>query len=114
MDFVLVGALVLLLFAAIVQLALAMHVRSMLVDCAGQGARYAAQAGHVPLDGVARTTELIDATLSPAYSRDVVARRAVVDGVDQVEVEVTAPLPVLGLVGPTGLTVRGHALVEAP
>ncbi|MCG2798250.1 MAG: pilus assembly protein [Cellulomonas sp.] len=110
----LVGGLVVLLFATIVQLALAVHVRNLLVDCAGQGARYAAQAGHVPQDGVARTVELIDATLSSAYSGDVVARRTVVDGVDEVEVEVTAPLPVLGLVGPAALTVRGHALVEAP
>lgn len=110
----LVGGLVVLLFAAVVQLALTQHVRSMLVDCAGQGARYAAQAGHEPQDGAARTVELVDATLSPAYSRDVMARRIVVAGVDEVEVEVTAPLPVLGLLGPSALTVRGHALVEAP
>ena len=108
----LVGGLVVLLFAAVVQLALAVHVRSMLVDCAGQGARYAAQSGHGPGDGEARTVELVDAALSPAYSQDVVARRIVVDGVDEVEVEVRAPLPVLGLLGPSVLTVRGHALVE--
>ncbi|WP_448631825.1 hypothetical protein [Cellulomonas soli] len=37
------------------------------------------------------------------------------DGLDVIEVRVSAPLPVVGLLGPSGrLTAVGHALVEEP
>ncbi len=115
MDFVLVGGLVTVLFVAVLQLTLVLHVRNTLVDCAAQGARYAAAAGRAPSDGVERTGELAAASLSAAYAGEVAAGRTVVDGLDVIEVTVTAPLPVLGLLGPGGaLTVRAHALVEDP
>lgn len=113
MDFVLVGALVAVLGVAVLQLALVLHVRATLVDCAAEGARYAAQAGHRPADGVERTRLLASQAVSSGYARDVTAVRTVVGGVDLVEVTVRAPFPVVGLVGPSGeLVVRGHALVE--
>jgi hypothetical protein len=114
-DFVLVGGLVTVLFVAIVQLTLVLHVRATLIDCAAQGARYAAAAGRQPSDGVGRTVELATAELSAAYASDVTAGRARLDGVDVIEVTVRAPMPVVGLVGPAGtLVVRGHAMVEGP
>lgn len=108
----LVGALVVLLFASVVQLALAVHVRNTLVDCAGEGARYGAEQGHTAADATQRTIELIDSSLSPAYADQVRARRVDGAGPALLEVDVTAPLPVVGLLGPTALTVHGHALVE--
>ncbi|WP_239070766.1 pilus assembly protein [Cellulomonas chitinilytica] len=109
------GALVTVLFAAVLQLAVVQHVRNTLVDCAAEGARYAALSGHVPSDGEARTRALIEQALSATYARDVTAVRTTVDGVDVVDVRVTSPLPVVGLVGPGGqLTVHGHALEENP
>lgn len=114
-DFALVGGLVTLVFAGVLQLTLAQHVRNTLVDCAAEGARYAALADRTPEDGIERTRLLIDGALSSAYAQDVTARRTVVDGLDVVEVRVVAPLPVAGLLGPAGsLTVAGHALVEGP
>ena len=114
-DFALVGGLVALVFAGVLQLTLAQHVRNTLVDCAAEGARYAALADRTSEDGVGRTRQLIASGLSSAYAQDVTARRAVIDGLDVVEVTVVAPLPVAGLVGPAGsLTVAGHALVEGP
>ncbi|WP_372594088.1 TadE family protein [Actinotalea sp.] len=113
-DFVLVGALTTLLAAAVLQLMLALHVRNTLVDCAAEGARYAALADRDPANGAARTRELIEASLAPGYARDVQAGRTVIDGLAVVEVQVVAPLPLLGLLGPTSLTVTGHALDEAP
>lgn len=113
-DFVLVGGLVVVLFAAVLQLALAVHVRNTLVDCAGEGARFAAQQGHTVQDGAVRAAELIEVSLSPAYAQQVLAQERTVDGLDLVEVTVTAPLPVVGLLGPTDLTVTGHALMEGP
>lgn len=103
------------LFVAVVQLALVLHVRATLIDCAAQGARYAAAAGRVPADAVTRTRELASAALSDTYAQDVTAVRTTVGGVDVVEVTVTAPMPVVGLLGPAGaLVVRGHALAEGP
>ncbi len=111
----LVGGLLTVLFVAVVQLTLVLHVRNTLVDAAAAGARYAAVAGRSPSDGVARTREVVAADLSAAYARDVVAGLATVGGVEVVEVTVTAPTPVVGLVGPGGtFVVRGHAMVEDP
>lgn len=110
----LVGALTTLLFAAVLQLGLVLHVRATLVDCAAEGARYGALADRSPADGAQRTRDLIALSLSPGYARDVTAEATVLDGLDVVRVEVTAPLPVLGLLGPSTLDVDGHALRELP
>jgi hypothetical protein len=112
---VLVGGLVVVLVMGIVQLALGLHVHATLVDCAGEGARYAAAAGRTPEDGARRTAELAAAALAPPYASDVTAGLIDVDGVPMVEVTVRAPIPVIGLLGPGGtMTVRGHALAEQP
>ena len=112
-DFVLVGVLVTVLLLGVVQLAAVLHVRNVLIDCASQGARYGALADREPQAGVERTRALIAAALSPEYARDVSAGRAVVDGLETVEVRVRAPLPIIGLLG-TGraLDVSGHAVAE--
>ena len=109
------SGLVTLLFAGVLQVTLAVHVRNTLIDCAAEGARYAALADRTPQDGVERTTALIATSLSPAFADDVVAGETVLDGVPVMEVRVSAPLPIAGLVGPSGvLSVAGHALQEAP
>lgn len=113
-DAVLVGALTTLLFASVLQVGLALHVRATLIDCAAEGARYGALADRDPGDGAARATDLITMSLASSYAQDVTAARTVLDGLPVVEVQVTAPLPMLGMLGPTALTVRGHALAEAP
>ena len=112
-DFVLVGALVLLLTLGVVQVALVLHVRNVLTDCASEGARYGALEGNDPADGSARTMELATQSLSAAYAQDVSASTVERDGVELVEVRVTAPLPLVGLLGPGGrLSVTGHAVAE--
>lgn len=112
-EFVLVSGLVLALLLGVVQVTLAVHVRALAVDAAAEGARVAARADRDLADGAERTRLLLRASLSEPYAQDVSARRTVVDGLPVVQVEVTAPLPVVGLLGPSGtLTVRGHALEE--
>ncbi|MDD9205481.1 TadE/TadG family type IV pilus assembly protein, partial [Georgenia sp. 10Sc9-8] len=74
MEFVLVSTLLLLLVGAVIQLAMILHVRNTLVDCAGEGARYAALQGHGPASGVERTRTLISSALSPGYAESVNAR----------------------------------------
>lgn len=112
-DFVLVGALTTVVFAAVLQLALVLHVRATLIDCAAEGARHGALADRTPADGEARARELIRASLAPAFADDVSASVTVVGGMEVVAVTVEAPLPVLGLLGPGGrLVVDGHAIAE--
>jgi hypothetical protein len=112
-DFVLVGALLTVLFVALLQLAFVLHVRNVLTDCATEGARYGALADRDAAAGAQRTRELITADLSAAYAVGVDA--AVVDrgGLALVEVRVSAPLPVAGLLGiGRSVTVTGHSVVE--
>ena len=98
---------------AVVQLALALHVRNTLLDAAAEGARFAALAGSSVSDGTARTRDLISAAISAEYARDVRAGTTSVAGVPLVEVTVTATLPVIGLLGVEhGLEVSGHAALE--
>jgi Flp pilus assembly protein TadG len=112
-DFALVGGLLTLFFAAILQLSLALHVRNVLVDCASEGARLGALADRDPQAGATRTRELIRSELADRYAERVSAGPAQVDGLDTVEVRVEAPLPVIGLFGiGRTLTVSGHALAE--
>ncbi|NIZ90811.1 TadE family protein [Kineococcus rubinsiae] len=112
-EFAGVAGLLSLLFVAVLQLGLVLHVRSTAVDCAGEGARAAALAGGSPAAGVERTRELLSASLSPRYAADVTARVVDVEGAPVVEVRVRAPLPLVALFGPArGLDVRGHALQE--
>jgi hypothetical protein len=103
------------LFVAVLQLTIVLHVRNTLIDSAAEGARYGALAGHDPADGAQRSRDLIAQSLSSAYAQRVSATRTTLDGLEVVEVEVEAPLPLVGLVGSAGtLTVHGHALAEEP
>jgi Flp pilus assembly protein TadG len=114
-DFVLVACLVTLLFAGVVQLALVQHIRNTLTDCASEGARLGALADRTPADGAVRTRELVKVSLASRFADDVEAEVVVIDVIEMVEVRVTAPLPLVGLLGPAdALTVRGHAMREQP
>ena len=114
-DFVLVGALTTVLFVAVLQLALVLHVRATLVDCAAEGARYGALADRTPEQGAARAAALIEMSLAPRFAQAVSATTTTRDGLEVVRVTVVAPLPVIGLIGPGGgLSVDGHALEEDP
>jgi Flp pilus assembly protein TadG len=109
-----VGVLLTVLALAVVQLALALHVRNTVLDAAAEGARYAALAGSSPRDGIARTRDLIASAISPEYGEDVTAGTTSIGGVPAIEVTVRTTLPVIGLLGVQhGLEVSGHAAVEA-
>ncbi|MDR6988945.1 Flp pilus assembly protein TadG [Paenarthrobacter nitroguajacolicus] len=113
-DFVLVGALLTLFFMAIVQLTLVLHVRNTLIDAAASGAGYGALADRTAADARARTAELIRTSLNSEFSGDIVSADVIVDGIPTLEVTVKAPLPVVGLIGPSGLLeVKGHAALSS-
>jgi hypothetical protein len=112
-EFVMVAALLTALTLAVLQLALALHIRNTVLDAAAEGARYAALADSGLDQGAARSRDLITAALGPAYAADVTASYADVAGAPGVRVRVVAPLPLFGLLGmDRGLEVEGHAAVE--
>lgn len=107
------GVLLTVLALAVVQLALALHVRNTLLDAAAEGARFAALAGATPADGTSRTRDLISAAISPGYANDISVGTASIAGVPAIEVTVRATMPVIGLLGvERGLEVSGHAAIE--
>ena len=114
-EFVMVSALVLVLGIGVLQLALLLHVRNTLVSCASEGARLGARLGAAPDEGVGRTRDLIGRSLNPSYAQSVTQTTQTTSaGVRVVDVSVTAPLPVFGLLGPSGtLTVQGRAFLES-
>jgi hypothetical protein len=116
-DFVLVSALLLVVFLAVAQAGVVLHTRNVLVAAAAEGARHGANADRTPEQGVERTRQVVAEALSPdrAAALEVLPRAAVTpEGLDVLEIEVTTPLPVVFLpVGPLRLTVRGHALEES-
>jgi TadE-like protein len=112
-DFVMVSALVTVLFLAAFQVGLALHVRNVLISCASEGARIGARLDADPGLGVTRTEQLIETALSDRFSQDVTATVGRVEGVEVVTVRVRAPVPVFGPVGPQdGFEVVAHAFLE--
>jgi len=99
-DFAMVAGLLSLLFLAVFQLGLGLHIRNTLIACASEGARYGARADATPQDGVARASQLISASLSSRYAGHVTAVTATVAGLAVVQLRIEAPLPVLGPFGP--------------
>ncbi len=101
------------LLVGVLQLALALHVRATLIDCAAEGARHGAMLESSPAVGVLRARELIGSALSPTYADDVTSTVSDLGGVPVLVVSVRAPLPIVGLLGPTGVVqVSGRALME--
>ena len=112
-DFAMVSGLLSLLFLAVFQLGLALHIRNTLISCASEGARYGARANATPQDGVARASQLIRASLSDRFADNVTATTTTVDGIQVLRIRIEAPLPVLGPLGPDRvLSVQARAFSE--
>jgi hypothetical protein len=92
-----VVGLLTLLTLAVIQLGLALHVRNTLPA------------------GEQRTRDLIAAAVGPSYTHNVTATLDNYLGYPAIVVTVTAPLPVIGLVGfSDAQEVVGHAPSESP
>lgn len=111
-EFVMVGALLVLLTVAILQVSFAFYTRTMLVDAAAAGARYGTMRDRTPQEGTERTREMIRGVLPASYAQDVSYRESTdATGVRTLEVTVKSPLPVLGPWGfPESIVVSGHAI----
>ena len=104
--------LLLMVAVTVLQVVLALHVRTTLTSAAAEGARVGALAGAGPVAARARVREVLDGTVSSGSVTEVRARRVLVAGVATMETTVSARLPLLGLLGPESLTVQGHAVLE--
>lgn len=111
-EFALVTPILLIVVLAIVQIILALHVRSTLTAAAAEGARAAALADSSLAIGERRAREILTTVIGGGAATSVSASRARVDDVPVIRVRVTARLPLLGMLGPETLVVQGHALVE--
>lgn len=111
-DFVLVAPLLLAVALAVVQLALALYVRSTLTSAAAEGARAAALAGSNATVGERRARDLLESTVAQGVVEDIAVSNDWLQGRRVVSVDITARLPLIGLLGPTTMIVTGHALAE--
>lgn len=111
-EFTMVVGLLTLVVLSVMQLALGLHVRNVLQDAAAEGARYGALVGSSPAAGIDRTRALIETAIGSDYARSITAATTTVAGHPALRLTVQAPLPVLGLVGPTTLEVQGSAALE--
>ena len=109
-GFVMVAPLLLIVTLALLGLAMALHVRLIVLDSAAEGARLGA---YTSLDlARSRTSELISSALPREYGENIRAAYRDVGGVNVVEVTVVSPVPILGMVGLATMEVRAHAAVE--
>lgn len=110
-EFLLVSVLVITLAMGVIQLAVALHVRNMLISAASEGARLAAANDRDLDDGAFRTEHLLSESLG-GYDVHVVPVNTVIDGAPATQVTVTAPVPVFGLWGVGTISVSGRAFEE--
>lgn len=111
-EFALVVPILLAVALAVLQIALALHVRATLTSAAAEGARAAALSGADLSAGERRTRDILSTTIGADLVDDVTVRREWREGALVVAVGIDATLPMLGLLGPTAMHVDGHALQE--
>lgn len=116
-EFVLVASLLMLVFLGVVQVALVLHARDVLVADAEEGARYAANLGVSAAAGEARCEQFVAASLSRSLLLPggcVASLQRGPAGLLEVRMDVAArvPLTVLPL-GVVHLHATGHALAES-
>jgi len=110
-EWSLVAVLVMAVTAALLQLTLSLYVRNILADAASDAARQAALVGASDAEANARVQQLCHGALRANYPTKSEVSHLQRGSVSLVQVQVSAPLPVIGLWSPTGsVVVRGHAV----
>ncbi|CAB5001932.1 unannotated protein [freshwater metagenome] len=111
-EFALVAPILLAVALAVLQLALALHVRATLTSAAAEGARAAALAGSDLAAGEHRARAILQENIAAGVVKDITVQREWHGGALVISVEIEAALPLIGLYGPTQMSVIGHALQE--
>ena len=110
-EFALVTPLLLLVAVAVLQLTLLLHVRSVAIAAASEGARLAAMSDEEA--GLERTRSLLDASIAGTAIRDTGVRVDRTGPVPVAAVDVTLDMPLIGLLSPMAMTVTGRAVIES-
>lgn len=111
-EFALIAPLLMLVALAVLQLMLAIHVRSVITSAAIEGARVGALVGSDLTTAEERTREVLTGNIAGAAVTQVTATTTVVGQTPMIAVSVEADLPMLGIYGPTTMTMTGHSYVE--
>jgi len=111
-DFALVAPLLIAVALVVLQVALALHVRSTLTAAAGEGARVAAMAGANSVLGEQRASEVLQGNVAASVITEVRVEQVREAGLLLSQVTIKARLPLLGLLGPAVLEVHGRAIQE--
>lgn len=111
-EFAVIVPLLVLLVLAVVQVGLALHVRSTLQSAAAEGARVAAVSSGGPDLARRRVADALSDSFADGVVESVSARSVRRSGLEVTEVEIRARLPLVGLLGPSLLVVQGHAMAE--
>jgi hypothetical protein len=101
-----------LIALAVLQLMLAIHVRTVITSAAIEGARVGALVGSDLELAEQRTREVLAGNIAGAAVSEVVATETSVGETPMIAVSVAAELPLLGLYGPTTMSMTGHAFKE--
>jgi len=111
-EFVLVAPILIAVALAVLQIVIAMHVRTVLTAAAAEGARAAALAGADSHAGERRARAIIDETIASSSVEQISVHSMRSGGVSIMAIDIDARLPMIGLFGPTALHVQGHSLQE--
>ncbi len=111
-EFALVAPLLMLVALAVLQLMLAIHVRSVVTSAAIEGARVAALVDGDLSRAESRTRSILESNIAGAAVQSISASRVTEGDNEMFAVVVETELPLIGFYGPTSMKLTGHALAE--
>ncbi|MFY9207659.1 MAG: TadE/TadG family type IV pilus assembly protein [Candidatus Nanopelagicales bacterium] len=111
-EFALVAPLFMLVALAVLQLMLAIHVRSVVTSAAIEGARVAALADGDLARAESRTRSILESNIAGAAVHSITASQVTEGENEMFAMVVETELPLIGFYGPTSMKLTGHALAE--
>ena len=111
-EFALVAPLLMLVALAVLQLMLAIHVRSVVRSAAIEGARVAALADGDLAGAESRTRSILESNIAGAAVHSITASQVTEGENEMFAMVVETELPLIGFYGPTSMKLTGHALAE--
>ncbi len=111
-EFALVAPLLMLVALAVLQLMLAIHVRTVVTSAAIEGARVAALVDGDLNRAESRTRSILESNIAGSAVQSISASRVTTEGNEMFAVVVETELPLIGFYGPTSMKLTGHALAE--
>ena len=111
-EFALVAPLLMLVALAVLQLMLAIHVRTVVTSAAIEGARVAALVDGDLNRAESRTRSILESNIAGTAVQSISASRVTSGENEMFAVVVETELPLIGFYGPTSMKLTGHALAE--